>query len=78
MKRCDGTSRLREAGPDIDLMLVANEADVPWRDVAGMHDHLTHRYFDTAHRIVAATVEHELPLLVAACERLLRSPDIAL
>lgn len=67
-----------EAVKDIDPALLANESDVPWRDVAGMRDHLTHRYFDTAHSIVAATVEHDLPPLVAACERLLGSPDIAL
>ena len=67
-----------EAVKDIDPALLANESDVPWRDVAGMRDHLTHRYFDTAHSIVAARVEHDLPPLVAACERLLRSPDIAL
>jgi len=36
-----------------------------------MRDHLTHRYFDTAHSIVAATVDHDLPPLVAAAERLL-------
>ncbi len=63
-----------EAVKDIDPALLANESDVPWRDVAGMRDHLTHRYFDTAHSIVAATVEHDLPPLVAACKRLLRSP----
>jgi uncharacterized protein with HEPN domain len=45
--------------------------DVPWQDVAGMRNHLAHRYFDTDHAIVAATVEHDLPPLVAAAGRLL-------
>lgn len=36
-----------------------------------MRDHLTHRYFDTDHAIVAATVEQDLPALVAAARRLL-------
>lgn len=35
-----------------------------------MRDHLTDRYFDTAHAIVQATVEVDLPALVAAVERL--------
>jgi uncharacterized protein with HEPN domain len=35
-----------------------------------MRDHLTHRYFDTDHAIVGATVEHDLPPLVDAAERL--------
>ena len=60
-----------EAVKDIDPELLRTEPDVPWPDVAGMRDHLTHRYFDTAHSIVAATVDHDLPPLVAAAERLL-------
>ena len=60
-----------EAVKDIDPELLANEPDIPWRDVAGMRDHLAHRYFDTAHSILHATVEEDLPPLVAAAERLL-------
>jgi uncharacterized protein with HEPN domain len=40
-----------------------------------MRNHLAHRYFDTAHAIVAATVEHDLPPLVAAVRRLLDTID---
>jgi len=36
-----------------------------------MRDHLAHRYFDTAHSIVQATIDEDLPALVAAAERLL-------
>ena len=61
-----------EAVKDIDADLLANEPEIPWRDVAGMRDYLTHRYFDTARNIVAATVERDLPTIVAAAERLLR------
>jgi uncharacterized protein with HEPN domain len=61
-----------EAVKDIDPDLLANEPDVPWQDVAGMRDHLAHRYFDTDHAIVAATVVHDLPPLVAAVQRLHR------
>lgn len=60
-----------EAVKDIDPNVLAKKPGVPWADVAGMRDHLTHRYFDTAHGIVAATVNHDLPPLVAAVERLL-------
>ena len=60
-----------EAVKDIDPELLASEPTVPWRDVAGIRDHLAHRYFDTAHSIVQATVEADLPPLVAAAERLL-------
>jgi uncharacterized protein with HEPN domain len=59
-----------EAVKDIDPGLLANEPDIPWNDVARMRDHLTHRYFDTDHAIVGATVEHDLPPLVDAARRL--------
>ena len=59
-----------EAVKDIDPDLLAYEPDVPWQDIAGMRDHLAHRYFDTDHAIVAATVERDLPPLVDAVQRL--------
>ena len=65
-----------EAVKDIDPDLLASEAAVPWVDVAGMRDRLAHRYFDTDHSIVTATVEVDLPLLVAAVRRLLDHPDL--
>ena len=37
----------------------------------GARDYLTHRYFDTDHEIVSATVERDLPPLVDAVLRLL-------
>ncbi len=59
-----------EAVKDINTSLTALEPDIPWVDIARMRDHLAHRYFDTDHSIVAATVEHDVPPLVAAVERL--------
>ena len=60
-----------EAVRAIDPALLAREPDIPWVDVAGMRNHLAHRYFDTAHSIVQATIVHDLPPLVAATKRLL-------
>lgn len=60
-----------EAVKSIDPALLAREPDIPWIDVAGMRNHLAHRYFDTAH----ATITHDLPPLVAAAERLLERFD---
>lgn len=65
--------RLIEVGEAVKAItpdLLAAEPAVPWQDIAGMRDHLAHRYFDTDHAIVAATVEHDLPPLVAAVTRL--------
>lgn len=59
-----------EAVKAIDPALLAEEPDIPWIDVAEMRNHLAHRYFDTAHSVVAATIANDLPPLVAAVERL--------
>lgn len=59
-----------EAVKDIDPGVLASEPDIPLVDVARMRDHLAHRYFDTDHEIVMATVDHDLPPLIAAVERL--------
>ncbi len=60
-----------EAVKDIDPRLLDDEPTIPWRDVARMRDHLAHRYFDTAHAIVRATVDSDVPELVDAAHRLL-------
>lgn len=59
-----------EAVKDIDPDVLAAEPEVPWSAVSGMRDRLAHRYFDTDHSIVAATVETDLPPLMAAVRRL--------
>jgi uncharacterized protein with HEPN domain len=64
-----------EAVKDIAPVLLAQEPAIPWRDVSRMRDHLAHRYFDTDHAIVEATIENDLPPLVAAVERLKQLPD---
>lgn len=64
-----------EAVKAIDPELLALEPAISWIDVAGMRNHLAHRYFDTARAIVQATIDGDLPPLIAAVERLLGSFD---
>ena len=64
-----------EAVRAISPELLEREPEIPWVDVAGMRNHLAHRYFDTAHAIVRATIAHDLPPLVAAVQRLLDTTD---
>ena len=65
-----------EAVKNVDAGLLAKAPEIPWADVAGMRDRLSHRYFDTSHAIVQATVEIDLPPLEAAVLRLLsQNPD---
>lgn len=62
-----------EAVKGIDSAVLAGQPQVPWRDIAGMRDHLFHRYFDTDHAIVAATLDQDLPPLLEAVRRLIDS-----
>ena len=65
--------RLIEIGEAVKALpddLLAHEPDVPWTQIAGMRDRLAHRYFDTSHAILAATVESDLPELERAARSL--------
>jgi uncharacterized protein with HEPN domain len=55
-----------EAVKRMSLELLESEADIPWEDIAGMRDRLAHRYFDTSHAIVQATLDNDLPELESA------------
>jgi uncharacterized protein with HEPN domain len=70
--------RLIEIGEAVKALpagLVASEPALPWAQIAGMRDRLAHRYFDTSHAILAATVSDDLPELEAAVLRLLQIVD---
>jgi uncharacterized protein with HEPN domain len=59
-----------EAVKDVAPALLAGEPSIPWSEIAGMRDQLAHRYFDTNHTIVQATVDNDLEVLAAAVSRL--------
>lgn len=65
--------RLLEIGEAVKSLpheVTSVEPEIPWTQIARMRDRLAHRYFDTNHAIVAATLEHDLPALADAIERL--------
>lgn len=59
-----------EAVKHIAPQLLAREPDTPWQEIAGLRDRLAHRYFDTSHAILSATVKQDLPELETAMLRL--------
>ena len=71
--------RLLEIGEAVKALpddLLATQPSIPWRQIARMRDHLAHRYFDTAHAILQATVDEDLPDLERAVRALAQSlPD---
>jgi len=53
--------------------LPSAQPDIPWQQIARMRDHLARRYFDTAHAILQATVDEDLPVLELAVAALAES-----
>jgi uncharacterized protein with HEPN domain len=68
--------RLPEIGEAVKALpagLLSAEPSIPWSQIARMRDHLAHRYFDTAHAILQATVDDDLPELERAIRSLAES-----
>lgn len=61
-----------EAVKGLPTELLASEPTIPWTEIARMRDRLAHRYFDTSHAIVQATIDHDLPELERAIARLMQ------
>lgn len=61
--------RLLEIGEAVKALpadLLDTQPGIPWSQIARMRDHLAHRYFDTAHAILQATLDDDLPELERA------------
>ena len=70
--------RLLEIGEAVKSLpseLLDEQPQIPWSQIARMRDHLAHRYFDTAHSILQATVDDDLPDLERAILSLTESLD---
>ena len=68
--------RLLEIGEAVKALpaeLLDSQPTIPWRQIARMRDHLAHRYFDTAHAILQATVDDDLPELERAVQALAKT-----
>jgi hypothetical protein len=55
-----------EAVKALPQQLLSTQPGIPWTQIARMRDHLAHRYFDTDHAVLQATVDNDLPELERA------------
>jgi uncharacterized protein with HEPN domain len=60
-----------EAAKGLRAQLLRRAPEIPWQQVTGMKDWLTHHYFDVSPAIIEATVRDDLPPLAGAAQRLL-------
>jgi uncharacterized protein with HEPN domain len=68
--------RLLEIGEAVKALpaeLLDTQPTIPWSQIARMRDHLAHRYFDTAHAILQATVDDDVPELERAIQTMAAS-----
>ena len=65
--------RLLEIGEAVKALpaeMLSSQPGIPWSQIARMRDHLAHRYFDTNHLVLQATVDNDLPELERAIHAL--------
>jgi uncharacterized protein with HEPN domain len=65
--------RLIEIGEAVKALpseMLSSQPAIPWTQIARMRDHLAHRYFDTDHAVLQATVDNDLPELERAVQSL--------
>lgn len=61
-----------EAAHHVSDGLKAQHPDVPWRDIAGMRNHLIHGYMTTDHEVVWKSAVEDAPHLIAQLQHLLK------
>ena len=50
-----------EAVKNLPITFRSKHPDIPWKQIAGMRDILTHQYFDVDLALTWKVVKHELP-----------------
>jgi uncharacterized protein with HEPN domain len=45
---------------------------VPWKDIAGTRDHLSHGYVDVDYQVLWDAVQRDVPVLLATVEQILK------
>jgi uncharacterized protein with HEPN domain len=61
-----------EAARQIPEDVRAANTEIPWREIMGMRNKLTHEYFGVNTKVVWRTVQEDLPVMILALRNMLR------
>ena len=59
-----------EAAKNVSPELCKKHPEIPWKDIAGMRDRLSHGYFEVDYDIVWKIISDDLPALIAQLKKL--------
>ncbi|MSU62292.1 MAG: DUF86 domain-containing protein [Pedosphaera sp.] len=59
----------------LPLDLRARYPDVPWKEIAGTRDHLSHGYDNVDYQVLWDAVQKDLPVLLTVVEQMLKDLD---
>ncbi len=59
----------------LPMDLRARHPSVPWKEIAGTRDHLSHGYDDVDYQVLWDAVQKDLPVLLATVEQMLKDLD---
>ena len=58
----------------LPMELRSRHPSVPWKEIAGTRDHLSHGYDDVDHQVLWDAVQNDVPVLLATVEQMLKEP----
>ena len=61
-----------EAARQIPESIQIDNPDIPWREITGMRNKLTHEYFGVNTKVVWRTVHEDLPIIIPLLQKMLK------